>query len=87
MLEDEALKFRYIIRQRVDIEHAWIIPAASDVRAAFCLFYRSFGSLFCEDQITCAPLHRTARVNTIRIQRCRSTSLRLPPIDPFEQHR
>ena len=30
MLEDEALKSRYVIRQSVDIEHRFIIPAASD---------------------------------------------------------
>jgi len=38
MLEDEPLKSRYIIRQSVDIEHGFIIPAASDGCAAFCLF-------------------------------------------------
>jgi len=38
MLDDEALQFRYIIRQSVDIEHRIIIPAASEVCAAFCLF-------------------------------------------------
>jgi len=38
MLDDEALKSRYIIRQHVDIEHGFIIPAASIMRAAFCLF-------------------------------------------------
>ena len=37
MLDDEALKSRYIIRQSIDIEHAYIIPAASDLRAAFGL--------------------------------------------------
>lgn len=38
MLEDEALKSRYIIWQSVNIEHADIIPAASERCAAFCLY-------------------------------------------------
>jgi hypothetical protein len=37
MLDNEALKSRYIIRQSVDIEHGFIIPAASDRCAAFRL--------------------------------------------------
>jgi hypothetical protein len=38
MLKDEALKSRYIIRQCVDIEHGYIIPAAATRCAAFCLY-------------------------------------------------
>ena len=38
MLEDEALQSRYIVRQSIDIEHGFIIPAAADPCAVFCLF-------------------------------------------------
>jgi hypothetical protein len=38
MLDDEAFKSLYIIRQSVDIEHGIIIPAAPERCAALCLF-------------------------------------------------
>jgi hypothetical protein len=69
MLEDEALKSRYVIRQSVDIEHALIIPAASDRCAAFRLFLQAFSIFSRRDQIidsTSSCALYTARVGCTR---------------------
>ncbi len=42
MLEDEALKSRYIIRQSVDIEHGQLYPQHPIDARRFAYFYRCF---------------------------------------------
>jgi hypothetical protein len=75
VLEDEALESRYIIRQCVDIEHGFIIPAASEMRAAICLLLQAFLFFCCSDQIT-DTLPYTARVGCTRSGSCGAGALR-----------
>jgi hypothetical protein len=86
VFDDEALEPLYIVRQCVDIEHAYIIRAALNMRTGSVCFLLL---VCCRTYIfRHRRLHRPCgRRRAIRILGRQSCALRLPPINPLQEHR